>query len=280
MPLRSFNPCFGFSRRTGAIAVSGFLLIFGFVFMALCFSQLSAGSMLPGAAQAGFAIASIMQVALVALSLMIIYASWKEDTWLIHVGVYLTVTHLALDLIVLGCLLAVVGSIAQCPIGPFPCPKLVASKPAWDVLATFILAAQLYLSLVVLSYFFYLQGHSRRAYAPEVSSRSLSAQPTRGLDRKRLLSSNSESESNVEMSAVESATITQSFKVPDPETGYGGGMRTYEEAEENEKARLRREMENETDQAPSFPIPSTSGAGILTPLGLAWRDGDLPPYTS
>ena len=58
-------------------------------------------------------------------------------------------------------------------------------------------------------------------------------------------------------------------------------MRTYEEAVENEKERLRREMENEENQVNmSFPIPSSSGAPILTPLGLQWRDGDLPPYAS
>ena len=55
-------------------------------------------------------------------------------------------------------------------------------------------------------------------------------------------------------------------------------MRTYEEAELNEKERLRRrETENEGDQGVSFPIPEPGGS-ILTPLGLEWRDGDLPPY--
>ena len=57
-------------------------------------------------------------------------------------------------------------------------------------------------------------------------------------------------------------------------------MRTYEEAEQNEKARLRRESEGEEIQVVLFPIPSTSGTGVLTPLGLQWRDGDLPPYAS
>ena len=82
------------------------------------------------------------------------------------------------------------------------------------------------------------------------------------------------------MDAVEIGTISRSVLVSEPEAGYGGGMRTYEEAEGNEKARLRREMENEGTQAGSFPIPSIPETGILTPLGLQWRDGDLPPYTS
>lgn len=41
MALGSFNPCFPLSRRTGTIVVSGLLIIFGFVFMVLCLSQLS-----------------------------------------------------------------------------------------------------------------------------------------------------------------------------------------------------------------------------------------------
>ena len=69
--------------------------------------------------------------------------------------------------------------------------------------------------------------------------------------------------------------------MPEAEIGYGGGMRTYDEAEENEKARLRQEMEvDEEGQVVSFPVPSTSESGILTPLGLQWRDGDLPHYAS
>lgn len=68
--------------------------------------------------------------------------------------------------------------------------------------------------------------------------------------------------------------------MPELAAGYGGGMRTYMEAERNEKERLRREMENEGNNAASFPVPSTSETGILTPLGLQWRDGDLPPYAS
>jgi len=39
--LRSLNPCFGLSRRTGAIAVSGFIVVASSVFVVLCFSQLS-----------------------------------------------------------------------------------------------------------------------------------------------------------------------------------------------------------------------------------------------
>lgn len=116
---------------------------------------------------------------------------------------------------------------------------------------------------------------------PEVSSRRLSAAPlSHGLDNKRLLST-SEPYANVELGAVESAaTIPRTFAVPDPGAGYGGGMRTYEEAEENEKARLRREMESGGKMAVSFPVASTSERGILTPLGLEWREGDLPPYAS
>ena len=50
MSLRSFNPCFGLSRRGGAVAVSCLLVVFAFVFVVLCFSQLSgkcAGAQLP-----------------------------------------------------------------------------------------------------------------------------------------------------------------------------------------------------------------------------------------
>lgn len=136
------------------------------------------------------------------------------------------------------------------------------------------------LSVVVSSYFVHLKDHSRRPYTPEVSSRSLSTPSSQRPDQKRLLSLNSEPDAAVELSAAESWMTARSFSTPEPEAGYGGGLRTYEEAEQNEKERLRREMENEGDQGVSFPVPSTSGAGILTPLGLEWRDGDLPPYTS
>ena len=40
MPLRSFNPCFGFPRRVGAVAASCFLAAFEFAFVVLCFVQL------------------------------------------------------------------------------------------------------------------------------------------------------------------------------------------------------------------------------------------------
>jgi len=279
MPLRSFNPCFVFSRRAGAIAVSCFLIVFSFVFMVLCFSQLSAGSMLRPGTQAAFAIASILQVTLVGLASTIIFASWEEDIRLIRLSVYLTVTHLVVNLVVLVCLLVAVGSIVTCGAGRFPCSNLVVAKPAWDVLSVLSLLVELYLSVVVFSYFVHLKDHSRRACIPEVSSRSLSTPSSHKPDYKRLLSI-SETDAAVELSAVEPGTTARSFSTPEPEAGYGGGLRTYEEAEQNEKERLRREMENEGNQAVSFPIPSTSGTGILTPLGLEWRDGDLPPYTS
>ena len=136
-------------------------------------------------------------------------------------------------------------------------------------------------SLIVPGYYFHLRAHSRWAYAPEVSSRSLAA-PAAGKPDQRGLLSNSEIWPNVELGTVESATATSSFKMPEAEVGYGGGMRTYEEAEENEKARLRQEVEEEDEegQVVSFPVPSTSESGILTPLGLQWRDGDLPQYAS
>lgn len=132
------------------------------------------------------------------------------------------------------------------------------------------------LSLIAFSYSFHLQDHSRRPYIPEISSRSLSVSKP---DYKRL-PSNSEPWPNVEMGVVESAPIARSVDTPEPqvEVGYGGGRRTYEEAEKNEKERLRREMENEDNKLVSSPIPSASGTGFLTPLGLQWRDGDLPPY--
>lgn len=135
------------------------------------------------------------------------------------------------------------------------------------------------MSVVVISYSVHLRDHSRRSYTPKVSSRSLSTPSSHRPDHKRLLST-SGSDAAVELGAVESRTTTPSFSMPEPQNGYGGGLRTYEEAEQNEKARLRREMENEANQAVSPPIPSTSETGILTPLGLEWRDGDLPPYTS
>lgn len=121
-----------------------------------------------------------------------------------------------------------------------------------------------------------MEDSTRRSYAPP---RSISAVPPHGSDRKRLLS-NSEPYHNADTDAVESGTTARSLPIPEPGVGYGGGMRTYEEAEGNEKERLRRETENEADQVGSFPIPSVSGIGILTPLGQEWRDGDLPPYTS
>jgi len=230
--------------------------------------------------QAAFAIASILQVTLVVLASTIIFASWEEDTRLVHLSVYLTVIHLVVNLIVLVCLLVAVGSTVACGTGKFPCSDLVVPKIAWDVLSALILFVELYLSIVVSSYFVHLKDHTRRPYMPEPSSRSLSMPSSHKRDHKRLLST-SEPDAAVELNAVESGTTARSFSTPEPEAGYGGGLRTYEEAEQNEKERLRREMENEGNQAVSaFPIPSTSGTGILTPLGLEWRDGDLPPYTS
>ena len=210
---------------------------------------------------------------------------------------YLTPIHLILNSIVLVCLLVVIAPIVPCKAGrPPPCSKLVAPKPAWSGPPVLIFAAQLCepdthpvrvgganrsdlivdLSLVVFSYHLHLEDNPRRSY---VSPRKASAAPSHRSDHKRLLS-NSEPYQNVDMDAVEFGTISRSVLVSEPESGYGGGMRTYEEAEGNEKARLRREMENEGSRAGSFPIPSIPEAGILTPLGLEWRDGDLPPYTS
>jgi len=276
---RSFNPCFGFSRRTGAITVSSVLVVFAFVFTVLCFAQLSVGDMLPGGVQAGFAIASILQAVLVALGSMIIFASWKENTRLIRFSAYLTATHLAINMGVLACLVVIVAYIMPCGTGRFPCPRLVVAKPAWYAFSGSILFAQLYLSIVVFCYFVHLEDHSRRPYTHEISSRSISTPPSHHQDRRRLLS-NSEPYSTVELSAVESRSTTRSFSMPGSETGYGGGMRTYEEAEENEKARLRRAMEDEENQVGLFPVPSSSETTILTPLGLQWREGDLPPYAS
>lgn len=227
-----------------------------------------------------------------------IFSSWRESTRLIRLSAYLTVTHFIFNLIVLGGLLVAVASIAPC-MPQMPCSKLIIPKPAWEVLPATILFAQLCepddrlvrlgctdrvvliadLCLIVFSYFVHLENHSRRAYVPEVSSRSLTTPASHRLDHKRLLST-SESHPPVELGAVESGTATRSLPVDGSEAGYGGGMRTYEEAEKNEKARLRLEMESEDHQAVSFPVPSTSEAGILTPLGLEWRDGDLPPYAS
>lgn len=224
-----------------------------------------------------------------------IFSSWRENTRLIRLSAYLTVTHFIFNLIVLGGLLVAVA----CTDDHIPCSKLIIPKPAWDVLSATTLFAQLCepddrlvrlrctdrevliadLCLIVFSYFVHLENHSRRAYVPEVSSRSLTTPASHRLDHKRLLST-SESHPPVELGAVESGTATRSLPVDGSEAGYGGGMRTYEEAEKNEKARLRLEMESEDHQAVSFPVPSTSEAGILTPLGLEWRDGDLPPYAS
>lgn len=134
------------------------------------------------------------------------------------------------------------------------------------------------LSLIVFSYSFHLQDRSRRPKVPEVSSRSLSVSISHKPEYKRL-PSGSEPWPIVELGAVEP---TADAKMPESATGYGGGMRTYMEAERNEKARLRQEteMENGENNSVSFPVPSTSETGILTPLGLQWRDGDLPPYAS
>lgn len=116
---------------------------------------------------------------------------------------------------------------------------------------------------------------------PEISSRSLSAPPSHNPDQKRLLSG-SEPYPTAEPDALElePRTTVYSLSMPEPDVGYGGGRRTYEEAEQNEKERLRQEMENEGNQIVSSPVPSSPEAGILTPLGLQWRDGDLPPYAS
>ena len=138
------------------------------------------------------------------------------------------------------------------------------------------------LCLIVFGYSLHLQDHSRRGYVPEVSSRSPSTPTAQKGDQKRLLS-NSEPWPNVELGVVESTITVGPFKMPESEIGYGGGMRTYEEAEQYEKARLRRETEEENEGSKErvpFPVPSTSETRILTPLGLTWRDGDLPPYAS
>lgn len=228
-----------------------------------------------------------------------IFASWKENVRLIRLSAYSTAIHLVLNLITLVCLLVALAPTVPCTTGRPRCSKLVAAKPAWDVLSAFILTAQLCepdnrpirvrctnrggltpdLSLIVFSYFLSLKDRPWRPYVPEISSRSLSTPHSYTSDYKHLLS-NPEPYHNVEMGAIGSATTTLSFSIPEPEPGYGGGMRTYEEAEQNEKARLRREMETEGNGAVSFPIPSTSDTGILTPLGHQWRDGDLPPYAS
>jgi len=113
---------------------------------------------------------------------------------------------------------------------------------------------------------------------PEISSRSLFTPASHKPDHKRLVSY-SEPYPNVELGAIESGT-THSSPTSDLGAGYGGGMRTHEEAQQNEKERLRREMETGGDRAVSFPVPSRSETGMLTPLGLQWREGDLPPYAS
>lgn len=226
-----------------------------------------------------------------------IFASWKEHTRLLCFSAYLTPILLILNSIVLVCLLVVVAPIESCRNGlPPQCLKLVAPKPALSVLSVLIFATQLCesdirpkqvrradhddliadLSLVVFSYYLHSEDNTRRPYA---TPRKVSAAPSHGSDHKRLLS-NSEPYHNADMDAVEFGTITHSNLVSEPEAGYGGGMRTYEEAEGNEKDRLRREMENEGSRSGSFPIPSMPETGILTPLGREWRDGDLPPYTS
>jgi len=263
-----------FSKRTGAIAGSGILIILAFVFMVLCLAQLGAWPPLKSGAQAAVAIASILQVLLVGLASTIIFGSWKESSRLIRFSAYATVAHLVFNVTVLALLLTAIPPPAPCPPGDMRCPKLVAAKPTWVALSALILTVQPCLSLIVFSYYFHLQDHSRRPYIPEISSRSLSVSKP---DYKRL-SSNSEPWPNVEMGVVESTPIARSIETPEPQVGYGGGRRTYEEAEENEKERLRREieMENEDNKLVSSPIPSTSG--FLTPLGLQWRDGDLPPY--
>ncbi|KAF9792091.1 hypothetical protein BJ322DRAFT_12140 [Thelephora terrestris] len=277
----SLNLSFPLSKRTCAIVVSGILIIFAFVFMALCLSQLGAWPPMESGAQAAAAIASISQVLLVGLASTIIFASWIESSRLIRFSAYGTVAHLALNVTVLAWLLTAVTSTVPCQAGDMRCSKLVAPKPTWVGLSAVILIVQPCLSLIVFSYSFHLQDHSRRPYSPEIYSRSLSVPTSSKPDYKRL-PSNSEPWPNVEMGVVEPVPTARSFKSPEPEVGYGGGMRTYEEAEENEKARLRREMEmgNEGNRIISSPIASMSRTGVLTPLGLQWRDGDLPPYAS
>lgn len=279
MSSRSIDFGFPFPRRAAAIVVSGVLTVFSFVFMVLCFSQLGAWPPLMSGAQAAFAVASILQVLLVALGSTIIFASWKENSRVIRFTAYATVAHLALNVTVLALLLVAAASTMPCPPERrLRCPKLVTALPTWIGLSAVILVIQPCLSLIVFSYSFHLQDRSRRPNIPEVSSRSLSVSISHKPEYKRL-SSGSETWPNVELGAVESAVDT---KMPESAAGYGGGMRTYMEAERNEKERLRREMEmeNEENNVASFPIPSTSETGILTPLGLQWRDGDLPPYAS
>lgn len=279
MSSRSIGFGFPFPRRAAAIVVSGVLTVFSFVFMVLCLSQLGAWPPLMSGAQVAFAVASILQVLLVALGSTIIYASWKENSRVIRFSAYATVAHLFLNVIVLAVLLVAASSTMPCPPeGRMPCPKLVTALPTWIGLAAVILAIQPCLSLIVFSYSFHLQDRSRRRNIPEVSSRSLSVSTSHKPEYKRL-PSGSEPWPNVELGVVESAADT---KMPESAGGYGGGMRSYREAERNEKERLRREMElgNEEGNAVSFPVASTSETGILTPLGLQWRDGDLPPYAS
>jgi len=260
--------------------VSFVLVVLTCAFAALCFVQLSGrpGRTSPSGAQAAFAIAGVLQVVLVGLASTIIFASWRENRRLIRFSVYSTVVHLVTNLIALACLWAVVASIAPCWPGQPGCLRLVVAKPVWVVLSICILLMQLYLFLVVFSYHNHLLDHSRRPYIPETSSRNLSGLLSPKGGYKGSLSG-LEVYSPVELHAVESrATTTRSLSLPEPESGYGGGLRTYEQAEENEKERLRREMESEGDQGVSFPIASPSEPRILTPLGLEWRDGDLPPY--
>jgi hypothetical protein len=93
-------------------------------------------------------------------------------------------------------------------------------------------------SLIVFSYSFHpVRDYSQRQYTPEISSRSLTAPTSSTTDQNRLLL-NPEPWVNVELGAVESVTTTHSVNVPEPAAGYGGGMRTYEEVEQNEKERL------------------------------------------
>jgi len=83
-----------------------------------------------------------------------VFASWKENAWLIHFSAWLTVVHFVFNLIVLAILLAAVTSSAPCgppsPSPPSPSPRrqphcwtLIAPKAAWDALAAIILTAQL-----------------------------------------------------------------------------------------------------------------------------------------
>jgi len=72
-----------------------------------------------------------------------IFAAWEEDTRLIRLSVYLTVTHLIVNLIVLVCLLVALASTVPCRTGKPPCLNLVVPKPAWDVLSALILLVEL-----------------------------------------------------------------------------------------------------------------------------------------